>query len=287
MRPDDFFVDQAHVSSSLLGPGISIRRSLNTQLLTKLRRAPIDGHDDAEVAVGLARLVHDDLERFGTSGGEELTEPQIRDALIALHAVVRRLGIDTFDPPFRDYGTFKAHWKRTGCTNSHQARRDVLNDLFDPLHDQLIELEARALSSTLAQAISSRPVTGWARVDAELAELRRHFQIATSEQDYRNVGNDCVIITEALSRQVYDPQVHLRPGEVEPPVAQTKIRLDRFIDDAITGPQNADLRKLVKSAIEFAQRVKHSPTSSRRNAGIAADTVILLANILRRLDEEA
>jgi hypothetical protein len=285
MRPDDFFVDQRFSDSPF---DISLaRRTVDRELLTELRRGPLDDHDDAEVAVGLARLVHDELEKFGTAGNEELTEQQIRDALGTLNAIVRRLGIGTFNLPFRDYATFKAHWKRNGCTNSYQARRDMLNNLFDPLHDQLIELETRALSSTLAQPISPHPVTGWARVDEEMAELRRHFQIATSEPDYRNVGNDCVTITEALSRHVYEPQFHLRPGEVEPPVAQTKIRLDRYIEDAIVGPQNAELRKLAKSAIEFAQRVKHSPTSTRRDAGIAADTVILLANILRRLDEQA
>jgi hypothetical protein len=74
-------------------------------------------------------------------------------------------------------------------------------------------------------------------------------------------------------------------GEDEPPVAKTKIRIDRYIEDTVKGPENAELRKLAKSAIEFAQRVKHSPTSTRRDAGVAADTVILLANILRRLDE--
>lgn len=209
------------------------------------------------------------------------------EELVTLHVVVRRVGITTFDLPFRDYGTFKSHWKRNGCTNSYQARRDMLNNLFNPLHDQVTELETRALSSTLAQPISPRPVTGWARVDEELAELRRHFQIAKSEQDYRNIGNDCVIITEALSRQVYDPQVHLRDGEDEPPVSKTKIRIERYIEDTVTGPDNDALRKLARSAIEFAQRVKHSPTSTRRDAVLAADSVILLANILRRLDEQA
>jgi hypothetical protein len=38
--------------------------------------------------------------------------------------------------------------------------------------------------------------------------------------------------------------------------------------------------------IEMAQEVKHRSTRNRREAGIAADSVILLANILRRLDEE-
>jgi hypothetical protein len=38
--------------------------------------------------------------------------------------------------------------------------------------------------------------------------------------------------------------------------------------------------------IELAHGVKHSATPTRREAGIAADAVILLANILRRVDQE-
>ncbi|WP_410659527.1 hypothetical protein [Amycolatopsis sp. lyj-112] len=47
------------------------------------------------------------------------------------------------------------------------------------------------------------------------------------------------------------------------------------------------MRKLARSAIEFAQLVKHHDTTTRRDVGVAADTVILLANILRRLQEPA
>jgi hypothetical protein len=94
-------------------------------------------------------------------------------------------------------------------------------------------------------------------------------------------------VTEALSRLVYDPALHLRPGEEEPPVAKTKQRLDRYIEDALPGPANAVLRKLGKAAIELAQQVKHSGEPTRTEAGIAADTIILLANMLRRLDPTA
>jgi hypothetical protein len=36
----------------------------------------------------------------------------------------------------------------------------------------------------------------------------------------------------------------------------------------------------------LAHQVKHRPTPTRREAGIAADAVILLSNMLRRLDQE-
>ena len=48
--------------------------------------------------------------------------------------------------------------------------------------------------------------------------------------------------------------------------------------------RNEEVRGLVNKAIELAHRVKHSETPTRRDAGVSADAVILLANILRRLE---
>ncbi|MEU4291044.1 hypothetical protein AB0E63_22705 [Kribbella sp. NPDC026596] len=281
MRPDDFFIDQTIPAAW----GLPSERIVNDDLLVALRRGAVEGLPDVEVAGALARLVHDDLERFGTSGGEELSIQGMRAAILALRAVVTRIGVSDFDLPFRDYSSFKSFWLRNDGYGSWQARRDLLNSLIDPLHDRLIVLESQSLDSSLAQPISPRSTTGWARVDEEVLELRRHFQIARTAQDYRNVGNDCVIVIETLSRQVYDPAVHLREGEQVPPVTMTKARIERFIEDAAPGSGQADLRKLARAAIEFAQSVKHSATGTRRDAGIAADAVILLANLLRRLDE--
>lgn len=283
MRADDFFIEVDPLGTDWAVGGPS--RVLNNALVRQLRISPMTGHDDIEVAVGLSRLVHDDLERFGTDGREELTETQIREAILALIAVVRRLGLADFALPFRDFSTFKSCWLKHDGYGSWQARRDLLNDLFDPLHGKLVELETQTLTSTLATAVSPHPLTGWARVDAEISELRRHFEIARTEQDYRNIGNDCVTILEALSAQVYDPAVHLREGETEPPVSNTKQRLERFIEHACSGADNEELRGLARRTVVMAQAVKHRPSTTRRDAGIGADAVILLANMLRRLAE--
>jgi hypothetical protein len=278
MRPDDFFNDAA-TDPLLLDSGRRFRRDM----LRELRRQPLRDIADAEAAVALARLIHDELEAFGTGGGELLIDEDMREALLALIAVTGRLGL-SFDAPFRNFTTFKSYWLKNDGYGSWQARRDMLSVIFDDLHDQLADLEFRGLTSTLADPISPRERTGWARVDGEIAELRRHFQIATTAQDYRNVGNDCVIVTEALSGIVYQPETHRREGETEPPVSNTKQRLDRFIEDGLRGPDNAALRKLARAAIEMAQAVKHRTTPTRKEAGIAADTVILLANLLRRIE---
>lgn len=127
-------------------------------------------------------------------------------------------------------------------------------------------------------------MTGWPRVDEEISELRRHFETASTQQDYSNVGNDCVSLMEALSATVYDHNCHQRSDDAEPPVSSTKIRLERYIEVELVGPDNAELRKLARATIEVAQAVKHRRTTiSRTEAGIAADAVILLANMLPRI----
>ena len=82
----------------------------------------------------------------------------------------------------------------------------------------------------------------------------------------------------------HQPAAHLREGEEVPPRDKTKQRIGRFVETAL--PDDAELRRLVNAAIELAQKVKHNATPTRRQAGIAADSVIMLANILRRLHEK-
>lgn len=279
MRPDDFFTNE-------IDPfGFGSLRKPDHGMLVSLRRRPAPGVDERELAVALARLVHDELEAFGTDGDNTFNEGEIRDALLALRAIAKRLGLGDLEIPFRDFSTFKGYWLRNDGYGSWQARRNILNAIFDPIHDELIKVESESLDSSLAQPVSPQGRTGWTKIDEELTEIRRHFEIARTPQDYRNVGNDAVTVTEALSRQVYDPARHLREGEEEPAVGKTKQRLERFVEHALTGSDSTTARKLVRASIDMAQEVKHRDTPTRREAGLAADSVILLANLLRRLDE--
>lgn len=277
MRPDDFIIP------TIVDGWTS--RGLDDQRVEALRRGPLPDVSDIEAVTALATFTHRQYEAHGTDGATQVDEDESRLLLLALKATLKRLGID-FAPPFRDFSTFYGYWIRKGASGSWQARRNLLEELFEPLHRQLLDLEDRHVTATLADAISPRSKLGWQRVDTEIAALRQHFAGARSAQDYRNVGNDCVAVTEALSAQTYDAKVHLRDGEDEPRVDQTKSRLDRVVEDALPGKENAEIRKLARATIELAQKTKHSPTTSRRAAGIAADAVILLANMLRRLEDD-
>jgi hypothetical protein len=54
----------------------------------------------------------------------------------------------------------------------------------------------------------------------------------------------------------------------------------------LPGKDNEAARSLAKSIVAFAQEVKQSSTPTRREAGIAADSLIMLANILKRLEQQ-
>jgi hypothetical protein len=282
MRPEDFIEEV--VKPSGFGFDSTVHR-FRRDVARRLRQGPVDEAPDPEVAVGLARLIHDELEAYGTGGGEVLDDADLREALQALRTLCKRLGVRYPNVPFRDFTTFRSYWIRTGASGAGgwQARRDILSAIFDFLHDDLADLESRSLASSLAEAVSPRGRTGWARVDAEVAELRRHFQAATTPQDYRNVGNDCVIVLEAISAAAYEPARHLHLDESEPPVAKTKDRLDRVVEVELPDRENAELRKLARATIEAAQAIKHRTTPTRRDAGLAADATIMLANLMRRL----
>lgn len=122
-RPDDFYNVELPTAkavswasgpnsdpfdaSSWVTPATSPSRTLNVGLLESLRRGPDAKHDDVEIAGALARLVHDDLERYGTDSSQEMSEPEIRIAILALRAVTDRIGACSFTLPFREPGRLR------------------------------------------------------------------------------------------------------------------------------------------------------------------------------------
>lgn len=283
MNADEFFIPEKHLdpwdlahTSWVVGRG-----SLDEQLLQWIRTGPIQGRTDVEVAIALAGLVNDELIAYGTHSQTSVSDDEIGLAIFALNAVTKRLGLD-FKVPFRNFSTFRTYWVRNGGHGSWQARRDILEGLFEPLFAELFVREQHSLDA-LARPITSHVVLGWPDVDEAIRELRRRFESASTPTDYKDTGHRCVAVLEALSAVVFDP-AHLNDGETELPVDKTKSRIGRYVERTYGGTEHAELRGLVTATINFAQRVKHG-SGSRRDAGIAADSVILLANLLRRLSE--
>lgn len=283
MRESELWIEEP---TDPLDPWGKVRRSVNLDLIKNLARGPLAGDDDLESAMSLTRLVRDAYTSFGTDRSADVEPEESRIILRALTMVLERRGI-TFEPPWRDYNSFKSHWVRLGATNTGgwQARRDIIGHHFDPISEALEKAEDAQIRSDLVEPVSPHANTGWARVDTEIAGLRQRFRTATAMQDYRDCGNRSVAVLEALSATVFDPTKHWTVDERPPPVDKTDLRIGAYIAERMRGRENEELRGLVKKASALAHKVKHSPNADRVNAGIAADAVILLANMLRRLAE--
>lgn len=272
--------------STSKGPWGEPQQTFRMSLVEDLRRGPIAGQSEVDAARSLLDQAFGDLMAYGTSGGEQLgTDPELETVQKALVEVLRRLGIE-LKIPWRNYTSFREHWIRKGCANSYQARRDLLHELFDPVFSQLDKLEELELRGDIAEGVTPSAVLGWPGVDAEVAELRRLFRKASTPQDYRDVGNRCVATLEALGDAVYDPSRHLRDGEEVPTRDKTKLRLERYVEDSLAGKDNQKVRAIVKPVIELAHSVKHREVVTRRDAGIIADSVVLLCNILKRCEQD-
>lgn len=171
-------------------------------------------------------------------------------------------------------------------SGSWAARRNYVDDLFTPVENKIYVLQQRQWDEPLLRPITPHSATGWSTLDGEMEELRAKFAVARSAQDHSAVGNACVRILELLGDVAFDAQRYVPDGEEIPPKANTKKRFDLIIDFELEGSDNQRLRKLARAAVEVAQQVKHEGTPSRRDAGIAADTIIALTNILRRITPE-
>lgn len=145
VKSRDFFVERAVEATEedlLADPWASLRvvTELDEELLVSLRRGPLDGRDDVQVAVALLDLVREELEEFGTAGDVVLTNPQVENAIRALEAVTRRVGVD-LKVPFRDFSRFRSYWLRNDAYGSWEARRRILDELFERPRERLIELD--------------------------------------------------------------------------------------------------------------------------------------------------
>lgn len=266
-------------------PGFSgAKRSvLNKQLLETIKRGEFIAASTLSVANDLLSLVWDEYQKYGTEG-TALPEADIVLAQKTLVSVLNRLTIP-IDIPWRDFSTFRTYWVRHGASGSWQARREILLDLFAPVQKELDRREALQEKGVSALPITSHKNLGWEIVDTKLDALRVRFANAQTSEDYSDVGNRAMAVFEALGDAVTDTLRDQEEGLDFIPRGETKRRFDRYIERFAVGSEEARLRKLVRSAIEFSQDVKHSENTPRRNAGMAADSVILVSHLLRRLNQ--
>ena len=139
-------------------------------------------------------------------------------------------------------------------------------DILEPVHQQLLEYERKALANELEES-------GWPAVDREVEELRKLWTPANTPAQYSAVGNQALRVIEAISDHLGDPTL---------PRIQSINRLAAVLDSASPqGQANEHLKKLVRDAVNLANAAKHDANPSRLKAGAAANAALSLVGIFR------
>lgn len=243
---------------------------------------------DLEIVRPLLELVRLGYINEGDTGYDTHSAAEFDRLCRALKAVCRRLGYD-LKLPFRNLDSFHFYMVDQCGSDDGESRRRVITEIFDPLEEFVETLENSTMEGILVEGTSPLDRGPWTQVDEEIRALRDKFSSARTASDFSDIGNRAVRIVETLSDLLFDPEKHLREGE-DPTAyskAKTKNRLDRIIENELPGAQNEALRSFAKSCVTLAHRVKHSFTPTRRDAGLAADGVIILATTLQRIIEES
>ena len=281
MHVDDLFAEHRIEGSDT---GVEVR--LHLDLLQSAVRGPIPEYSDIELASALLELMHQELQAFGTDMSNRIPASesnQFRLLTQACRRVNQRLGLNFPESPFRDMPGFRDYWIREEMDWSWAKRRNYLNELFRDIEKAIDDLQYQGWEDSLIEPVTPQSSTGWLLVDSEIEQLRQKFAIARTEQDHSAIGNSCVRILESLGDIAFDPEKYLSNGEEVPGRDKTKNRFDKIISFELAGSENEEVRGYARKLVELAHMVKHRATPSRRDAGVAADGVITLANMIRRV----
>jgi hypothetical protein len=181
------------------------------------------------------------------------------------------------------------------------AELDVLGaDITDLEKTELVRVTSRNYISGTSYVLSPRAAkyidawraqrnglpeiepSGWDAVDQAVRALRKRLASATTANDFKAVGHECVTVLEALGRAAFDPARHLPDSETEPSNNDAKRKLELFTRAVAPGDRFAHVRKIINAAYSQGHQTKHRDAPDQLDAEVGADAVVLLVSIIRR-----
>jgi hypothetical protein len=194
----------------------------------------------------------------------------------------RRLkAIGLQDPfPWADLWAWYAHW--SSSLPSYASRRSHIAQLAGPVVDE-IERRLRGdqqLDDWLAN--NGVPVS-WQALDGRLAEMKARLDVASSLDDFQDVGRRCREILIGAGRLVFREDM-VPSGAPVPSPNDSKARIGYYLDVRMPGPTGDAVRGLMRAAYTLMQTVTHSSNIGPVDAFAAAQVTILIVRTVQRID---
>lgn len=191
-----------------------------------------------------------------------------------LHSALAALSLD--DPfPWRDLWLWYGHW--SAKLGTYAERRAYIRELAGPVEDRLDAL----IAGGSVDDVGPVDEASWPSLQSRLADMKGRYEIATGMDDWQDVGRRCREILIDLAAHVYEPKMTPN-GEEQPKAADAKNRLSQAVDCLLPGSSHDELRRLIKSAWDLANKTVHSGSVTDVDAFGTAQATVLLVRLMER-----
>lgn len=184
-------------------------------------------------------------------------------------AQLNALGIEnpnTYESLWDWYHKWKADF------GSYAERRKYINDLYRPLLEQLVNVQA--------PAVQVREPTGWERADRTLEKAHAQMRASQHEEDFQTVGLLCREVLISLGQAVYDSKIHTTIDGVRPSATDAGRMVEAFLSATVAGSTNENVRRHARAALQLAVELQHKRTADFRVAALCLEATASISNII-------
>ena len=241
---------------------------------------PDEGPDpDPSTIAGMKALVEvqrDTVVAIATGSRLDRHRADYRRRHASLRAALRRRGLPE---PFV-WSDVDLVWAWAKQWDKYAERREEVAKLVTPLLDQLDDLER----SGIVDDWGGSPA-GWSEIEQRISGLRSEMDRASSLDDYQDVGRRCREVLIDVVEVVYEAVVVIDKKK-QPKAADARARFGYIVQAHSPGRSHAELRKLMRTAWDLAQKVTHSDNITRVDAFAAAQATLLIVRTLAQMHHE-
>jgi len=151
------------------------------------------------------------------------------------------------------------------------GRRAYIDQLASPAYERL-----ERLINGVAATDPGPAMTTWPTLEQRLAGLHNELRVATSLDDFQDIGRRAREILIELAGLVYRPSMLPEAETAQPKAGDAKARLSHAASALMAGSNHEDWRRLIRAAWDLANTITHSSSIGQVDAFTAVQATVLL-----------